>query len=345
MSAVRNMDCEIAAKKAELILAESISVPESISIPVRISKSTAGPGAGSESIVFAFSGTRVKKAISRSKNEFELKESGNGYAITKQGAPFLNGVTIQPVGYHCPEQAFFNIDNRCIHHCVYCVSPMLGDDAFKGLDEKIVLEKIRSSPVKIEAVAFTSGVVGSTQETVDRMCGFVKAVKNEYPDMPIGVEPYVDSHQQIDQFCRSGAIEIKINCETATADLFSKVCPGLDYDNVFEMLRYSVEKFGIGNVASNVIIGLGESDDQVEHVIEKLASMGVVPGLRPLKASSSVRENIEKALGTVDGLTPERIVHLGKIQKRILEKHNLSTGMKTMCFRCTCCDLVPFKDF
>ncbi len=338
------MDFDLAAKKAELILADAVYVPDDVIIPVRISKSTAGPGAGSESIVLGFSGMRVKKAISRNEREFSLKNDGESLAIMRKGKPYIKNVTIVPVGYHCPEQAFFNLDQRCIYKCIYCASPMLGDSTYKGQDKDVIVQKIRDSYVAIESVAFTSGVIGSVQNTIDRICECARAVKEAFSDMPVGAEPYVESKEQVDQLYASGITEIKINCETVNKELFNKACPGLDYDNIFRMLEYSVEVFGKGNVTSNIIIGLGESDDDVINIMERLASIGVIPGLRPLKSSGIVKENIRRVLGDTETLSSERIIRLAKSQKHILEKYSLGTDMKTMCLRCTCCDIVPFKD-
>jgi biotin synthase-related radical SAM superfamily protein len=45
-------------------------------------------------------------------------------------------------------------------------------------------------------------------------------------------------------------------------------------------------------------------------------------------------------------LDKERVIKLARMQKEILAKRGLSTKtFKTMCFPCSCCDLVPEIDF
>ncbi|MFA7150271.1 MAG: radical SAM protein [Candidatus Methanomethylophilaceae archaeon] len=333
--------------KAELILGGSVKLPKDYKVPVRISRSTAGPGAGTHSVVFAFNGVRVKKTVSYDEGDFELHSDRGTLFITRKGKPFLYEVKIEPVVFHCPEQAFFNLDQRCIYNCAYCTSPLLDKNITKDLtDEKIVnMIEEASKTQKIKSIALTSGVVGSVQETVDRFVSCIGKLRAAFPETPIGVEPYVDSTEQIDALHNAGATEIKINCEAARKDIFEKVCPGLDYDNIFRMLEYAVSVFGKGAVTSNVIYGLGESDDDLIEIMVRLGMRGVAPGLRALKQTPVNKEGIHRALDDIAPITPERMIYLAKEQKEIFRRYDLDTrSFKTMCFECTCCDLVPFKD-
>ena len=51
---------EALRRKAVLTLGGAVRLPEGFELPVRMSHSTAGPGAGFGSAVFAFDGYRVK---------------------------------------------------------------------------------------------------------------------------------------------------------------------------------------------------------------------------------------------------------------------------------------------
>ena len=334
-------------KKSELILGGAVSLPEGFVLPVRVSRSTAGPGAGSEAIVFRFGRMRVKKAVTYGLADFELRDVDGRLSIWREGSLFLDDVTIEPVGFHAPQQAFFNLDPRCMFHCVYCNSPDLGKDSFKGLTPESIVEMMDSSPQRyaFTGVAFTSGVYGSIQATVDNFCRCVSAVKKAYPELPIGVEPYVDSMEQVDMLHEAGADEIKINIETAVKELFDKACPDLDYDSTFDMLVHAVGVFGKGKVCSNLIYGLGESDDDIRNAMERLASMGVMANLRPLRLSSINRDRMTSVFGELEPITPERMKRLALMQMEIFSKYGLSPDtMHTMCFACRCCDLIPFSD-
>lgn len=335
-------------KKAELILGGDVRVPKDFVFPFRLSMSTAGPGAGKSSVALEFNGLRVKKGISFDSGEFELHDdlcsNGKGkLRMTRNGEPFIDELKIIPIVYHSPNHAFFNLDQRCMFRCLFCASPLLDRNVTKDLTNEKILDMMAARPT--DSVALTSGVVGSVQETVDRMVSCVRAIRSRYPDITIGVEPYIDSKEQIDALKAAGADEMKINRETPNGDIFKKVCPDLDYDHVLNMLAHSVKVFGRGRVTSNVIYGMGESDDDLREEMERLASIGCIPGLRAVKLTATNRSQLESALGPLEPVTPERMISLANMQKDIMIEHGLITDtFRTMCFECKCCDIVPFKD-
>jgi biotin synthase-related radical SAM superfamily protein len=343
------MEADLSAveKKAILICGGDVKVHKDFRPPYRLSRSTAGPGAGSSSLVLAFDGLRVKKNISREQGEFELVERENERSLLWKGKQFIDDLEIQPVLYHSPEQAFFNLGQECIYDCAFCTSPRLSKDVTKDLDPDKVVELILEAERKggMKAVAFTSAVVGSIQMTVDRMVYVVEKIRRALPDMPIGVEPYVESFEDIDRLKEAGADEIKINIESFDSRIIERVCPKLELERQLELLRYAVNVFGRGKVTSNIIIGLGETDRNVLEGVQALASIGVVPTIRVLKVNSTNQSALENALGELEPVTPERLLHLILEAKLILLTYGLSTNTYyTMCHECRCCDLVPFRD-
>ncbi len=339
---------DLLERKAVLTLGGGVRLPEGFEFPFRISRSTAGPGAGLGSAAFEFGGFRVKKSISYDSGEFELVVRGDGsYAMTRDGGPFLDDVRIVPVVRHCPGQAFFNLDPRCMFKCAYCSSPLLDMSQDKHLSTERIMSMLRESmdEHEVTAVSLTSGVVGSPEQTVQRMADVVRAVRSEYPDMPIGVEPYVSSVAQIRLLKDAGADEIKLNIETPDEAIFSRVCPDLDLESIWGFLGSAVEVFGRGRVISNIIYGLGESDDVLEGCMERMCSMGVIPGLRALRVNDLNRDTLSMAIPIPEPVTVERALGLTRMQKGIMSSHGLtSLTSVTMCMECTCCDLVPFRD-
>lgn len=341
------MEEDLIRKKADLILGGPVKIPEDFDLPFRVSHSTAGPGAGYGSMVFAFDRFRVKKSISYENEDFELVVKDKGYAMTKNGKPFLEKIELRPVVYHCPEQAFFNLDPRCMYHCAYCTSPLLENDSFKGFSDEDIVKKVKEaiSKQKVVSISLTSGVVGSVDNTVDRFVSCITALRNEFLDIPIGVEPYVTKKRHVEMLKEAGATEIKLNLESPNEEIFRKVCPELDYDEIWDMLEHAVMIFGKGKVSSNIIFGMGESDKEITECFEKLCYMGVVPTVRALRQNSMNKENLKKAIGQQPPITSDRVISIAKTQKRILEKYNLDTrSFHTMCIECTCCDIVPFRD-
>lgn len=335
------MEEDLILAKAILVTGGAVLIPKDYRVPVRISRSSAGPGAGTRSVVFSFGGMRVKKAISSESGEFAFDPDRK--TLSKNGKVLAEDVSIIPVAFHCPEQAFFNLDQRCMFDCLFCSSPLLERDATKGLDAEKIASMIRESKEVIHSIAITSGVKDSVGSAVDRMANRVSKLHEEFPDLPIGVEPYANDIKQIDKLHDAGASEIKINLETATDKLFEIFCPSLDRINIFNMLAHSVKVFGKGKVSSNVIIGLGETDDDVRDIIERLCSMGVTPTVRGLRVGKYTSAVLSK--NNAGQPSPQRMIAVAKMEKEILERHHMDTrSFETMCLKCTCCDLVPFID-
>ena len=336
------MEEDLILVKAQLVSSGAVRLPKDYRPPYRYSRSTAGPGAGDRELVFSFGSMHVKKRVSVSEGDFEFDPRTN--TILKKGKLLVKGVSILPADLHCPEQAFFNLDRRCRYNCLFCPSPLMKDDAMLTLDAETIIRNVRGSKNPIHSTSLTSGIHDSISETADRIAECISEIRREFPEMPIGVEPYLNDPSQIDKLHEAGATEIKINVETATEKLFRKFCPQLDYDNVFDMLAHCVEVFGKGKVSSNIIIGLGETDDDVVSMMEKLCSMGVTPTVRGLRIGSIVKDKLAE-----NGITEQppywRLVNIAKVQKNMMKKYDLDPRtFDTMCLKCTCCDLVPFID-
>ncbi len=342
---------EIVTKKAELINYGMIRIPPEITLPYYPSRSSAGPGAGSRAMVFSFSGTRIKLGIVRDKPAIytlALKDN-RYYNILKHGEPYLDNVTIEPTVMHAPGQAFINITNECIYNCSFCVTPNLDrDDRHKKCTVERWGELIlaQANNRNLECVAITSGVKVSPHKTVLDMVNIIKTVRTQLPEIPIGVEPYLTAQEDIDILFEAGATEIKLNLETPTRELFSKVCQGMDYDGIKHALKYAVAHFGPNRVCSNIIIGLGETDEEVLTAVEDLAKDGVVATLRALRINEINMPKLKDALGFEPGpVEPERLLNLARKHKEILDKYDLSTlEFQTMCHKCKSCDIVPQQD-
>ncbi len=167
------VSAETARRKAELLVGGAVRIPKDFRLPFLPSRSTAGPGAGSTSVVFSFEGTRAKKAISRDEGEFELVQRDDGLSILRRGEVFIDRVELIPTLMHAPYQAFVNIDSRCIYDCKFCNSPRLDPAATKNLSDDKIIQMIMEASKRegFESVAFTSGVSESPSMTVKRMAG------------------------------------------------------------------------------------------------------------------------------------------------------------------------------
>jgi biotin synthase-related radical SAM superfamily protein len=199
---------------------------------------------------------------------------------------------------------------------------------------------------KIDAFALTGGVYPDNTEMVNKYIQIIQGIRKKIPEIPIGVETIILEKDELIALRESGMDEMKINLQIPDEILFEKICPDFDYNHIISMLEFAVKIFGKGNVFSNIIFGLGESDDCVISAVENIAKIGVVPTLRKIRIG---KKNGDKLLHVLPATIPEintsRILKLAYEHKRILQKYHLTTtNVHTMCHRCGCCDIVPFQD-
>jgi biotin synthase-related radical SAM superfamily protein len=295
-----------------------------------VARSAAGPGAGgSGAVFFAMGSHRVKLALDPA-SPAEIVHRGNGAADLYLDGNLISGRLLEP-GFHCPDQAFIAVTGSCIFRCRYCNVPNTHGKR-KSIDE--IMAMVESVRHRIHAISITSGVLESIEEeeayvleVVRRLAGF---------GLPIGVSIY-PTEKTPDRLHEIGVAEVKFNLEAATPDLFLKMCPGLDYGRIWQVLDRSIELFGKNRVFSNVIIGLGETDAEMVACIRRLTSHGVIPVLRPL--------NPVAELSGVPRPSADRLKKIFTVHGQALEAAGLDARLaQTMCTNCAGCDLVPGRD-
>lgn len=295
-----------------------------------IAKSSAGPGAGGRgSIFFAMGGHRVKLSLNPTSG-IEIAHRGNGTAQLYFDGQLIMGRLLEP-GLHCPDQAFITVTGSCIFTCHYCTVPSIGGRR-KSIEEIVgMVESVRN---RIHAISITSGVLTTIEEEETYVLEVIKHLTAF--DLPMGVSIY-PAENTPDRLRELGVIEVKFNVEAATPELFARVCPGLDYDRIWKALDRSVDLFGKGRVFSNVIIGLGESDEELEACIRRLVLHGIIPVLRPL---NPVAEFTGKPRPSAERLKKFYVLETDVLAKACLDPKQALT----MCTNCAGCDLVPGRD-
>jgi len=192
----------------------------------------------------------------------------------------------------------------------------------------------------LKVIAFTSGVATTPENEIDRVVKYVQAVKKYHVPIGVAVSPTKDSSQRLKD---AGVTEVKYNVETMDPEIFERVCigrKGQSLDFILASLRDAVKVFRKNRVSSNIIIGLGETDECVRKGVEYLAKMGVIAVLRPITISSYRKGEISATRPSA-----ERLLKLTKMTRDILKKYDLDVKeSQTMCLPCTGCDLTPGRD-
>ena len=323
-------------KKAELIEAGGVTVDRSFD-PYK-SRSTAGPGAGLESIFVNIDGHRVRLGI-RQASRYSASLDNDTVTISRDGAEFAKGRLEQAIS-HCPKQVYITVSEKCAFDCKFCPVPKL-QGKIKSDEEVLGLVRDGMKHQDLAAISITSGVWRTPEEEALKIARLVKIIRKEIGGraVPIGVSIYPTENSS-ELLKEAGAVEVKYNIETLDREIFRKVCPGLSFDYIVNALEHAVTVFGKNHVFSNVLIGMGESDETLIDGMEMLASKGAIPILRktnphPLRAGEIYIESV----------SADRLLKLAAEERSILEKHGLDTTLAlTGCVPCTGCDITPLKD-
>jgi biotin synthase-related radical SAM superfamily protein len=324
-----------AEEKAELLSVGSAAIDESILTGGLKTTATAGPGAGGSSFFIRQGDQRVRLSINPDSPQRVVPE-GDHVAIIRDGRVIARGRLEQPL-CHCPREAYITISERCVFNCKFCPVPLLhGEVKDTGTIIAMVEEAEKSG--ELEAISLTSGVADTPEQELGRAVEAVKALRRLF-DLPIGVSIY-PTKTSSEELHAAGANEVKYNVETMDAAIFERVCPGLSLPFILESLEKAVPLFGKNHVASNFILGLGETDACVEDGVETLAAMGVIPVLRPISPHP-----LRKGEITVERPSAGRLLRLARMHRQALDRHGLDPRKAhTMCLPCTGCDLTPCRD-
>jgi len=302
---------------------------------VRTTTPSAGPGAGLESFFLKSGGHRVRLSINKN-SPLKVIRCYTDVVVIKDGKPIVTG-RLEPALSHCPEQAYLTISGCCIHDCKFCPVPKLNGEV-KVRDEILRLVEEAKCTGRLRAISLTSGVEKSPEAEVKKAAEIVKALRVLY-DVPIGVSVYPTDNSS-EELNAAGATEIKYNVETMDPEIFARVCPGLSLNHILKSLEKAVQIFGKNRVSSNLILGLGESDECVLAGVTKLAEMGVIPNLRPISPHPLRKDEV-----VVERPSADRLLWLSRATKKVLEENGLRADLaETMCLSCTGCDITPHRD-
>ncbi len=293
------------------------------------SKSTAGPGAGGRgSVFFSYEGHRVRLAVTDA-SPITIRHIGGGTVMLTYGCIEVLGKLEKP-GSHCPDQAYITISGSCMFHCKYCPVPANAAPT-KSVDEIVSLVRDAGD---IHAISLTSGVMGAAEEEEARTLAVMQALRAF--DRPIGVSIY-PVHGTARRLREAGAAEVKFNLETVTPELFAEMCPGMDRDMVNAELDEAVQLFGRNHVFTNLIFGLGETDEEIKAAIDDLCARGIIATLRPFSPGGDLKDLPRPGF--------KRFMNLYKHHRAALAANGLDTRKAaTMCIACTGCDMVPGRD-
>lgn len=147
------------------------------------------------------------------------------------------------------------------------------EDVMKGSRNAFEHGKIRR--VCIQALNYSS--------VFSDIVSLVKELKN-HSEIPVSISCQPLNGENIRRLAAAGVDRIGIALDAATAKLFdlikgSGALGPYTWSGQLCLLRDAVKVFGKGNVSTHLIVGLGESEKDIVHMIQECVDMGVLPAL------------------------------------------------------------------
>jgi len=102
--------------------------------------------------------------------------------------------------------------------------------------------------------------------------------------VPVSVSCQPISTETMKKLAAAGVERISVPLDAANEEIFDKVkgkqAGGpYNWNKQLRILENAVKIFGKGNVTTHLIVGLGETEKDMIHIIQRCVSMGVYPGL------------------------------------------------------------------
>jgi len=284
---------------------------------------------------------------------FELEHSTTAdlYNLTRSdGTTVLSNVELERAQLHAPDQAFFTLYDRCVLDCRFCPVSIPGRTEISYSPEQMVEQIHRIGIERLSSIGITSGIPFQLARgrVIRDTARAVELMRHAFGDnIPIGVSVLMPSRRSLLALKRAGATEIRLNLEVHNEELARRLTPHKRPGLILNAIEEAVGIFGRGKVTSNMILGIGETDEDVIAGVEHLARLGAIATLYPY---DFVPERHEILLGltagTVQRPSAERLLSLAYKHKEILTKHCLDPrDLKTMCPACCASFLMPFVDF
>ncbi len=176
-------------------------------------------------------------------------------------------------------------EDRCIGNCAFC------PQARESTADKNLLSRILWPVYPLEKIL--EALEGDESNKVERIClqvinypGFfedVKAIINEINtrvEIPISLDTSPLNENELRELHELGLERIGIPLDAATEELFNKIkgreaLGPYTWQKHLESLKNAVKIFGQGNVMSNIILGLGETEEKAITTVQELADINV----------------------------------------------------------------------
>jgi radical SAM protein (TIGR04043 family) len=195
----------------------------------------------------------------------------------------------------------------------------------------------------ISHITLTSGSQADSTSEVEHLASCCNHLKRGI-DLPIHVQIMPPREPRLLELLKqSGVDTIGIHIESFDRAVLNKVAPCKAHYSLQDFIsswKECVRLFGVNQVSSFIILGLGETAQSVFEGVKLLCDMGVYPFIVPLRPIPGT------PLGMHHPPHPDYLIHIYEQAAVILKKSGLSwKNSQAGCVRCGACSGLPdFED-
>jgi len=286
--------------------------------------------------------SRVRMTINENAELSLVPLNNNSFKIINESTNevIIENVCVEPAIVHAPEQLFFMLHKNCHIKCAFCPLASREEDSHYTLER--IFNRINDIEINnIKSIGFTSSIPHglSTCDIVDEMIFNIKNIKETYKiDVPFGVSIKTPSKEDLYKLKINGVNEVRLNLEIFNEKLAKYLMPLKSKNQIFDAIKHACGIFGEWRVSSNILVGIGECDEDILNGVEQLASIGAVATLYPY-------DTFDSALSSFSRPSPSRLYKLALEHKRIFKNFKVNTDLlQTMCCSCTASHIFPGVD-
>jgi len=173
------------------------------------------------------------------------------------------------------ETAYLMLDGACIYDCHYC-SHARSSHASSSLLSRVIWKEVDSSILKLI----------NDSEKIKRVCLQVVNYQGSHDDTlkiadlvrkPLSISTRPMSLGEIFEYFERGADRVGISIDVANESLFRKIRGG-DLRRLLKLIEQAAERFP-GRITTHLIVGLGESEEDLVRILQAMKDLGVLTAL------------------------------------------------------------------
>ncbi len=138
--------------------------------------------------------------------------------------------------------------------------------------------------------AFEKGIIGRVcvqalnyPRVAEDILGLVKWIR-KYSNVPVSVSCQPLTGEDVIRFAQAGVSRISIALDASTRDLFEKVKGTANrgpylWEEHMKALREAVRVFGRNSITTHLIVGLGETEEELARMVQWCTDNGIYPSL------------------------------------------------------------------